>query len=364
MKVALVYDRVNKWGGAERILLTLHKLFPKAPLYTAVYNPKTAPWASVFDVKTSFLQNLPYASSAHEWYPLLMPLAFESFSFDEYDVVISVTSEAAKGIITSPFTKHICYCLTPTRYLWSGYNQYFSNPVFRFLSHPAVSYLKTWDHIAAQRPDAYIAISQEVQKRIKKYYERDAICVYPGVTLPWEDKSTEHRSNDYFLVVSRLVAYKRIDLAIKACNMLSLPLKIIGIGSEEKKLRNMASKTVEFLGNLTEKEVLRYYRSCTALIFPGYEDLGLSVIEAQASGKPVIAFEGGGALETIVRGKTGVFFTQQTVNSLAEALKSFQKMQFSKNACLEQAKKFSEEKFKSNFFKVLTELTKESNYEI
>ena len=148
MKTALVYDRVNKWGGAERVMLALHEMFPDAPLYTSVYDKKNAEWARVFKVRTSFLQNFPHIISNHEFYPYLMPLAFEQFDFDEYDLVISVTSEAAKGIITKPKTKHICYCLTPTRYLWSGYDDYFSNKLFRFFSYPAVVYLRKWDKIA------------------------------------------------------------------------------------------------------------------------------------------------------------------------------------------------------------------------
>src|SRR5579872_110897 len=181
MKVALVYDRVNKWGGAERILLALNKLFPDAPLYTSVYNPKTAIWANTFVVKPSFLQRFPFALSAHERYPLFMPLAFESFDFRGYDLVISVTSEAAKGIITGTKTKHICYCLTPTRYLWSGYNDYFKNRLFKFLTRPLVSYLRIWDVIAAKRPDGFFAISEEVRARVKKYYGQDATVIHPPV---------------------------------------------------------------------------------------------------------------------------------------------------------------------------------------
>jgi len=183
MKVALVYDRLNKWGGAERVLLTLHKMFPEAPLYTSVYDKKKTPWALRFNsgqakIKTSFLQRFPFATH-HELFAILMPIAFESFTFDEFDLVISVTSEAAKGIITKPHTKHICYCLTPTRYLWSGYEDYFKNDLLRFFSRPAVVYLRFWDKIAAQRPDKFIAISKEVQGRIKKYYGRESEVVYP-----------------------------------------------------------------------------------------------------------------------------------------------------------------------------------------
>jgi glycosyltransferase involved in cell wall biosynthesis len=271
VKVALVYDRLNKWGGAERVLLTLHKLFPLAPLYTSVYDRKKAPWADVFNVRTSFLQKLPFAMN-HELFAALMPLVFESFNFDEFDLVISVTSEAAKGIITKPQTKHICYCLTPTRYLWSGYDEYFKNPLLRLISKPAVWYLKFWDKIAAQRPDAFIAISKEIQLRIKKYYGRQSSLVYPPVTfdarkwnlevrtLKLENRSLIHpqissvkglassfkpqASKDYFLIVSRLVPYKKIDLAIKTFNKLKLPLKIIGTGAEMKRLKAMAGPAI------------------------------------------------------------------------------------------------------------------------
>ncbi|MBU2632511.1 glycosyltransferase family 4 protein, partial [Patescibacteria group bacterium] len=179
MKVALAYDKVNKWGGAERVLLALCKIFPNAPLYTSVYNKETASWASVFNVKTSFLQKIPFAKSRHDLLAPLMPLAFESFDFSDYDLVISVTSESAKGIITNSKTKHICYFLTPTRYLWSGYRDYFKNPLKRTMAIPFVNYLKKWDIAASKRPDVFIGISKEVKARIKKYYKRDSIIIYP-----------------------------------------------------------------------------------------------------------------------------------------------------------------------------------------
>ncbi len=378
MKVALVYDRVNKWGGAERLLLVLHELFPNAPLYTSVYNPKTAPWASVFNVKTSFLNNFPFAALSHEYYALLMPLAFESFSFDDYDLVISISSEAAKGIVTKPKTFHLCYCLTPTRYLWSGYNEYFANSSVRVLSKPAVSYLKNWDLIAAQRADAYIAISKEVKDRIKKYYGREAEVVYPPVTIlnpkseiPFgpsfhSDESSERagrgqnskqsQNTKYYLVVSRLVPYKRIDIAIEACNKLKLPLVVIGTGSEEKKLKRIGGSTIIFVGSLTDAELVEYYKGCRALIFPGKEDFGLTVLEAQSFGKPVIAFKGGGTLETVIEGKTGEFFSRQTVDSLVALLKNFNGQKYSIKDCLKNAQKYSKQKFKREFMKIVQHL--------
>ncbi len=352
MKVALVYDRINKWGGAERVLLALHELFPQAPLFTSVYNSATAPWAGVFDIKTSFLQKFPFAKKAHEFYPLFMPIAFESFSFDEFEIVISVTSEAAKGIITKPSTLHICYCLTPTRYLWSGYDEYFSNPILRFLSSPAVTYLKVWDKIASTRPDVFLAISSEVQSRIKNYYQRDAQIIYPPVSL-FENYDVVDGKGEYFLVVSRLVAYKRIDLAIRACNELRLPLKIIGVGKEETYLRSLAGPTVDFLGSVTDEELVSYYQNCKALLFPGREDFGIVMVEAMGFGKPVIAYKAGGALDIIQDRKTGIFFKEQTVQDLIDAINAFQTMQFNSHTIRKQAELFSKQIFKNSFMKVV-----------
>jgi len=228
MKVALVYDRVNKWGGAERVLLALHKIFPKAPLYTSVYDKKGAPWAGVFPkIYTSFLQNLPFARQNHEFFAVLMPWVFESFDFSDYDLVISVTSEAAKGIKTRGRTKHICYCLTPTRYLWSHYEHYFGDKVLRFVSAPFVKYLKSWDKKAAERPDIMVAISRTVSERIKRYYGRSSVIITPPASFVVRKMKKE--KGKFFLLVSRLdFGYKKVDLAIKAFNKLDFPLVIIG----------------------------------------------------------------------------------------------------------------------------------------
>lgn len=371
MKVALVYDRINKWGGAERVLLALHKLFPKAPVFTSVYSPQRAKWADGMEVKFSFLQKYSHAVSHHELYPFLMPIAFERFSFSGYDLVISLTSEAAKGVITKPGTRHICYCLTPTRYLWSGYKEYFKNPALKIVASPVVSYLRKWDKVAAQRPDALIAISKEVQGRIKKYYDLDAVVIYPPVILEesvkgkgesFEKKSKKRTSpltlnaSPYFLIVSRLskfTKYKRIDLAIQACSDLKLSLKIIGEGSWEKDLRQMAGPTIEFLGNVDDKKLSGYYQNCKALIFPALEDFGLTVVEAQGFGKPVIAFRGGGAMETVKEGKTGIFFDKQTKDSLKQALQLFNKMKFDPILCEKNAQRFNENNFNSAFLELV-----------
>ena len=364
MKVALVYDRINKWGGAERVLLALHKIFPKAPIYTSVYSHKRARWADSFQIRPSFLQKFSHAVSHHELYPYLMPIAFERFDFSEYDLVISLTSEAAKGIVTGPGTMHISYILTPTRYLWSGYDEYFKNPGFKILGSPAVSYLRKWDRIAAKRPDRLVAISQEVQGRIKKYYERESVVIYPPVELAKEirqDSSFKKtkKIKPYFLIVSRLskfTRYKRIDLAIQACNELHLPLKIIGGGNWKKELEKMAGPTIEFLGNVDDALLQEYYRNCKALLFPALEDFGLTVVEAQAFGKPVIAFRGGGALETVKEGKTGLFFDKQTKDSLVQALQIFNTIHFDPNESKKNARRFNQTSFKDAFLKLVHQL--------
>ena len=354
MKVALVYDRVNKWGGAERVLLALREIWPEAPLYTSVYNPKTAPWAKVFKVIPSFLQGFPAVKSNHEFYAPLMPLAFENFNFDDYDVVISVTSEAAKGIITKPKTLHLCYCLTPTRYLWSGYNQHFDTPLKKTLSLPLIENLKKWDLVAAQRPDDYLAISKTVQERIKKYYSRESEVVYPPVDInKFKVQSSKCKAkiqnSKFFLMVSRLVKYKNVDLVVEAFNQLKWELRIVGGGREMGKLRKKAGENIRFMGHLTDELLLDYYQNCQAVIFPQEEDFGLVPLEAQACGKPVIAYRSGGATETIAEGKTGLFFYPQTAEGLVKALGQFKTKDFLEEDCRRQAEKFGQARFAKEF---------------
>lgn len=339
------------------MLLALHELFPDAPLYTSVYNSSTAPWAKVFPkVIPSFLSRRAgsgsagqnWASRHHEWLAPFMPLAFESFDFSEYDLVISVTSEAAKGIITGPETLHICYCLTPTRYLWSGYNEYLGNSVRGRLSEPIVAYLRKWDRIAAQRPDVMIAISQNVADRIKRYYGREAEVVYPPVEVP---RACLRRqvSREYFLVVSRLVPYKKVDLAVRAFNELGLPLVVVGTGSQENSLRRQSKSNIKFAGQVSDEELIKYYAGCRALIFPQEEDFGIVAVEAQAVGKPVIAYRAGGALETVVEGKTGMFFDEQTPEALAGAIEKFKSEDFNPVDCAKNSARFSRQKFLKEF---------------
>lgn len=352
MKVALIYDRVNKWGGAERVLLALHEIFPQAPLYTSVYNPKTAGWAKIFPkVVPSFLQNFPLAKTSHEIYSPLMPIAFESLDLSEYDLIISVTSEAAKGVLTPPHQLHLCYCLTPTRYLWSGYGDYFKTEKSRQLSRFLIFYLRKWDKTACQRPDSFIAISKTVQSRIKNYYHHESEIIYPPVDTKKFYPHVGDKNSKYFLVVSRLVKYKKVDLVIDAFNKLGWNLKIAGTGREMNFLKTKAKSNVEFLGQLTDQQLLRYYQNCEGLIFPQEEDFGIVPLEAQACGKPVIAYRAGGAVETVIENKTGLFFDKQTVESLIAKLQSFKTADFKIEDCRKQAEKFSKEKFIIEFKK-------------
>lgn len=354
MKVAIVYDRVNKWGGAERVLLELHKIFPDAPLYTSIYDPKKAPWASVFPkVYTSFLNNIPILKNKHEAIGWLMPIAFETFDFRDYDLVISVTSEAAKGIITHPGTKHICYMLTPTRYLWSGYDDYFKNPLLRFVSKPPVVYLKRWDKIAANRPDVVVSISNDVADRVKKHYKRDSVIIFPPVTLTGE-KYTKKNRGKHFLRIGRIVPYyKKIDLVVEVFNELGHPLILAGRGSFEKKLKSISKNNIKFLGEVSDKKLINLYRDAKALVMPQKEDFGIVAVEAQSFGVPVIAYSEGGARDTVIDGVTGVLFKKQTNVSLARAIEKFQKIRFNRGALIRNARKFSFETFRDKLLKLV-----------
>ncbi len=356
LKIAIVYDRVNKFGGAERVLLTLHKMFPTAPLYTSVYDPKLATWANVFPkIYTSFLQNIPILKNYHELMGWLMPIAFESFDFKKYDLVISVTSEAAKGIVTGANTLHVCYMLTPTRYLWSGREFYLNNPpkVFRIfpfykiISWPFLTYAKWWDKIASNRPDDIIAISTEVQKRIKKYYQRNSEIIFPPALTVLETlKKNRSITRKYFLIVGRFEPYKRLDLVIDTFNDLDLLLVVAGSGSEFIRLKNKANKNIKFIFKPTDQELGKLYTNAIGFIMPQDEDFGITSIESQSFGIPVIAYRKGGALNTVIENKTGVYFDEQTKVSLKQAIAKFDKIVFNHKYLINNAKNFSEENFK------------------
>ena len=350
-KVALVYDRVNKWGGAERVLLALHEMFPAAPLYTAVYDQNRAPWAKVFpQVIPTFLQKFPLAKSNHELYPWLTPMAFESLNFDNYDLVISVTSADAKGIITKPGTFHLCYCLTPTRYLWSHEDFYKSQTSSFF--HPLFNYLKSWDLIASRRPDAYLAISKTVQSRISSFYSQTSSVVYPPVDVDiYSQPAPAPNLKDFFLYVGRLVAYKQAGILVEIFNDLKLPLAIIGTGALEPKLKASAASNIHFLGQVTETELTAHYQHAQAVIFMHEEDFGLVPVEAHAAGTPVIGLNRGGTTETVIHGQTGLLLN--SVSELKNAILNFDPTRFDREFIKSHAQKFAKDRFKGEFQRAL-----------
>ena len=363
-RVAIVHDWLTNQGGGERVVWALHQAFPKAPIYTSVFNPESLPQFAHLDVRTSFLQHWPLAKTKHQLFPTQRTLAFEAFDFSGYDVVISSSSAEAKGIITKPSTLHICYCHTPTRYYWSDYAQYRRSTGFGILSPLVqlamprlVERMRIWDFAAAQRVDRFIANSKYVKQRISKYYRRDSDVINPPIQAERFQIGAGARSG--FVVISRLIPYKRVDLAVRACTELNLPLTVVGDGSEMDKLKAMAGPSVTFLGRAGDEAVNRAYASATAFIFTADEDFGLTPLEAMAAGTPVIAYGKGGATETVVEGKTGTFFAQQTVASLKSALQAFDPKVYAAAKIRAHAEKFDETVFIKKIQKFVADNLKE-----
>ena len=349
MKVALVHDYLNQMGGAERVVLAFHELFPDAPLYTSIYDPRRVdPAFQKMDIRTSFMQKMPLVKKHHQPFLPFYPFAMERLDLRGYDLVLSSSSAFGKGVITKPETMHICYCHTPMRWCWN-YDEYVEREQLGKLSRSILPYLITWmriwDQTSAMRVDHFIANSPVVAQRIAKYYRRDAVVIPPPVEASRFIFDPTLQSEDYFLIVSRFMPYKRIDLAISACNKLQLPLVIIGTGRDEARLKEMAGPTIRFLGGLSDAEVLRYYAHCRALLLPGEEDFGITPLEAQASGRPVIAYGAGGALASIIDGVTGAFFHEQTVESMAEVLSSFDERLYDPQIIRNHALEFDKPRF-------------------
>lgn len=324
MRVALVHDYLTHFGGAERVLLALMELYPNAPVYTLVHDKEnTSLKIDSRRIRTSFLQKIPGAARAHRYWPLaLMPTATEQWDFSDFDVVISTSHSFSKGIITGPKTLHISYCFTPTRYAWDDSHRYvreFSqSPSFQKVAPVALSYIRLWDYYASQRPDVYVTISHYVARRIEKYYRRPAKVIYPPVDV--KRFAVQSQNDGYYLVVSRLVPYKRIDIAIEACKQLGRRLRIAGVGPELEALKKLAGEETELLGFVPDEKLPSLYAGAKALLFPQEEDFGITPLEAAASGKPTIAFDAGGASETIINGKTGILVPDQTTEALMQGI--------------------------------------------
>jgi len=350
MKVALVHDYLNQMGGAERVVMALHEIFPDAPSYTSIYDPlRVDPAFQKMDIRTTFMQKLPLVTKYHQPYLPFYPFAMESIDLSGYDLVLSSSSAFGKGVITKPGTMHICYCHTPMRWCWN-YDEYAAREhlgkVARSILPFIITGLRVWDQTSAQRVDHFIANSPVVAERIQKYYRREAVVIPPPVEAQRFRFDPTTQPEDYFLVLSRLIPYKRIDLAIEACNRLKLPLVIIGGGRDLERLKALAGPTIRFLGRLPDEEVLHYYAHCRAFLFPGDEDFGITPLEAQASGRPVIAYGAGGALASVIDGVTGVFFKEQTVESLAETLAAFDERVFNPDVIRNHALEFDMPRFR------------------
>ncbi len=359
-KVAIVCDWLTGYGGAERVVLELHKMLPGAPIYTSQYDPTKIDWFKDADVRTTWLQKLP--NSLRKFLPVLRALAFSRLDLREYDLVITSSGAEAKFIKKlKSSAKHICYCHSPTHYYWIRYDDYMQNPSFgklnwlaRFGLKMLAGPMRRWDYKAAQRPNVFIANSNYTKQNIKKFYNRDSTVVHPPVDIE-RFKLNAQIERHGFLTAGRQTYYKRIDLAVAACTKLNLPLKVIGNGPEHDRLVKMAGPTIEFLTDVNDVDMPRYFQQAMAFIFPGKEDFGIVAVEAMAAGAPVIAYKAGGALDFVVPGQTGEFFEQQTEESLVNVLKTLDKTNYQYDQLVFNANKYNASEFSKRINNLITE---------
>ncbi len=346
MRVALVHDYLNQFGGAERVLEALHELYPDAPVYTSIFDARAMPPAyRGWDIRVSWMQGLPAWRRLFRFYFALYPSAFESFDLTEYDLIISSSSAYAKGIIPSPGARHICYCHTPMRFAWRT-DDYTAREHFgrnrRAILHIALTFLRMWDVASSHRVDHFVANSRTVAARIRRFYGREATIVPPPVTLlPFAPQTP----GDFYVAGGRLVPYKRLDLAIQAFNVLKLPLKVFGEGRDWATLESLAGPNIEFLGPVDEATKRDLFARCRAFIFPGEEDFGITPLEVMACGRPVIAYGAGGALDTVIEGVTGRFFRSADAGALAAAISASHADTYDTHAIRAHAEGFGREVF-------------------
>jgi len=346
-RVAIVHDWLNGMRGGEKTLEAILELFPEADIFTLLLDRgKISDTIGRQKITTSFIQDMPLARSKYRYFLPLFPLAVESFDLRGYDLVISTSHCVAKGARSPDEALHVCYCFSPMRYVWIFQEEYFGGSALKkLLLQPILTELNRWDRRSCDRVNHFVAISRTVADRIARFYGRESKVIYPPVDTDFFVPA--EREGDFFLVVSALVPYKRVDLAIQAFNELRLPLVIIGDGPEYRKLKRMATEVVSFRGWVTNEEVREAYQKCRALVFPGVEDFGLTPVEAQACGKPVIAFGQGGVRESIRDGVTGILFRNQSAEALIAAVRAFQKASFDPALARENSLRFSREVFKS-----------------
>lgn len=359
MKIAIVHDWLPFMGGAENVVTNILEVFPEAVLYTSVCNKdRLTGKLKETEIVTTHLQKKKKEIKNHRKLFPFMPTAMESIDLTNYDIVISSSSSVAKSVITGPDTLHICYCHTPMRYGWEFMHNYigelsgkgaFKNKLKSYL----MSFMRVWDYASSARVDIYVANSVNVAKRVKKHYRREAYVIHPPVRGNMFQISED--TKEFYLCVSRLQEYKRVDIAVKACTKMNVPLVVIGDGPEQEKLKKMAGSCVKFLGRVSDDVIREYYKTCKAFLFPGEEDYGITPLEAQASGRPVIAYGKGGVLETVIDGETGVFFKEQNVDSMIEAIKKAEKIEFQKEKLRKHAMEFDEVVFRDKLKRFVEE---------
>ena len=364
MKIAIIHDWLTGMRGGEKCLEVLCKLYPSADIFTLLHIPgKVSPVIESHRIHTSFIQNLPFAESKYRYYLPLMPSAIEAFDLKEYDLILSSSHCVAKSVKPGPSSMHICYCHTPMRYIWDQFDQYFGKGKSSWFAATAIKFirgwLQRWDVKTSRRVNYFIANSRHVQKRIKKYYNQEAAIIHPPVDTGLFTPDTNEEKENYFLIVSAFAPYKRLDLAVNAFNQLNLPFVVIGEGQDAKRLKEMAKTNIHFEGWLDNSQIRSHFARCRAFIFCGEEDFGITLLEAQAMGRPVIALGRGGALETVVPDSqswkpetgidkiatsqpTGVFFYEQTPEALIKAIQHFKSIesQFDADAIRTHAQKF------------------------
>jgi len=355
--IALVHDWLTNFAGGERVLFEMSKLFPQAPIFTSVYDLNGAKPFKGKNINTSFLQNIPFMKSKRELLVPFAPFAFEQINLSKFDLVLSSCSMASKGILTKPEAIQICYCHTPSRYLWEPeVDSRAKSGLFSGLRQNIAHKMRIWDRMAADRVDYFLANSKYIAARIKKYYGRDSIVVYPPVDVKSFSPGKKEDVKNYFLFVSRLIGYKKCDLVIDAFNDLGLPLKIIGRGPDKKYLQGKSKSNIEFLGYLSHEDMKKYYQEAKAFVFAAEEDFGIVPVEAMACGRPVIAYGKGGVTETVIDGVTGVLFPEQSPQCLIDAIKNFDDQKFDSKKIRQQAEKFSIEVFRKSYIEAIDKI--------
>ncbi len=348
MRVALIHDHLTQNGGAERVLEAFQAMWPEAPTFTLLYDSRTMDETFGHrDIRPSVLQRMPLSLRRPRWYLPLMPVATENYDLRNFDVIVSSSSSFSKGVVPGSDAIHVCYCHTPTRYLWSDTHSYVKDlrapKILKRALPPLLSRLRVWDHNAAQRVDNFIANSETVRRRITKYYQRESDVIHPPVDI--DQFHLSHKPKEYYLIGGRLVSYKRYDLVIEAFNKLRLPLKVFGSGPEQMRLRAMAGSNVQFLGRVSNEERARLFADAIAFLNPQEEDFGITPVESMAAGRPVIAYRRGGATETVVDSVSGMLFEEQSWEEIAATVLQMQKMTFDPERIRAHAEQFSLQNF-------------------